>query len=133
MAVRTQDDLAALAEKGKRHKEIGGYTKAQVDVNVTDTTVSGQAATLQLTEHTRLYLPFTAQEVKQGAPKYEELSLPHTVKYTQGTDGTWLLSSDKADTGRPDSDDTGFRHGRQRRHGRRECLVDIAQSRTLTV
>ncbi|MDC2958947.1 amidase domain-containing protein [Streptomyces gilvifuscus] len=99
MTARTQDDLAALAEKGKRYKEVdGGYTKAQVDVNVTDTTVSGQTATLQLTEHTRLYLPFTEQEVEQGAPEYEELSLPHTVKYTQGTDGAWLLSSDKADT-----------------------------------
>ncbi|HEY8981308.1 MAG TPA: amidase domain-containing protein [Streptomyces sp.] len=99
MAARTQDDLAALAEKGKRYREVdGGYTKARVDVDVTDTTVSGRTATLQLTEHTRLYLPFTAQEVEQGAPEYEELSLPHTVTYTQGADGAWLLSSDKADT-----------------------------------
>ncbi|TQJ75443.1 amidase domain-containing protein [Streptomyces sp. SLBN-31] len=99
MAARTQDDLAALAEKGKRYREVdGGYTKARVDVNVTDTTVSGRTATLQLTEHTRLYPPFTAQEVEKGAPEYEELSLPHTVQYAQGTDGTWLLSSDKADT-----------------------------------
>ncbi|NUQ95092.1 MAG: hypothetical protein HOY79_00540 [Streptomyces sp.] len=91
MTARTQDDLAALAEKGKRYKEAdGGYTKAQVDVKVTDTTVTGREATLQLTEHTRLYLPFTPQEVEEGAPEYEELSLPHTVTFTQGSDGAWL-------------------------------------------
>ncbi|MGX5181862.1 amidase domain-containing protein [Streptomyces avermitilis] len=99
MAAQTQDDLAALAEKGKRYKEIdGGYTRAQVDVKVDDTTVDGGTATLQLTEHTRLRLPFTPQEVEEGAPEFEELSLPHTVKFTQGSDGAWLLSSDKADT-----------------------------------
>ena len=99
MAAETQDDLAALAEKGKRYKEVdGGYTQAQVDVKVTDTTVTGDTATLQLTEHTRLRLPFTPQEVEEGAPEYEELSLPHTVKFTQGAGGAWLLASDKADT-----------------------------------
>jgi len=97
MAAQTRDDLAALAEKGKRYKEVdGGYTQAQVDVKVDDTTVDGGTATLQLTEHTRLRLPFTPQEVEEGAPEYEELSLPHTVKFTQGSDGAWLLSSDKA-------------------------------------
>lgn len=99
MTARVQDDLAALAEKGRRYKEVdGGYTKAQVDVEVTDTSVAGQSATLQLTERTRLYLPFTPQEVADGAPEYEELSVPHTVKFTQGSVGAWLLSSDKADT-----------------------------------
>ncbi|MEU8981451.1 amidase domain-containing protein [Streptomyces sp. NPDC048309] len=98
MAAQTRDDLAALAEKGRRYKEVdGGYTQAQVDVKVDDTTVDGGTATLRLTEHTRLRLPFTAQEVEEGAPEYEELSLPHTVKFTQGSDGAWLLSSDKAD------------------------------------
>ncbi|MFD8304827.1 amidase domain-containing protein [Streptomyces sp. NPDC059690] len=99
MTARVQDDLAALAEKGRRYKEVdGGYTKADVDVKVTDTSVTGQSATLQLTEHTRLHLPFTPQDVEDGAPEYEELSLPHTVTFTQGSDGAWLLSSDKADT-----------------------------------
>ncbi|MBT2418049.1 amidase domain-containing protein [Streptomyces sp. ISL-24] len=99
MTAQVQDDLAALVEKGKRYKDVdGGYTKAQVDVEVTETTVTGQSATLQLTERTRLYLPFTPQEVADGAPEYEELSVPHTVKFTQGADGAWLLASDKADT-----------------------------------
>ncbi|MBK3570002.1 amidase domain-containing protein [Streptomyces sp. MBT62] len=98
MAAQTQDDLVALAEKGRRYKEVdGGYTQALVDVKVDDTVVEGGTATLQLTEHTRLRLPFTPQEVEEGAPEYEELSLPHTVKFTQGSDGAWLLSSDKAD------------------------------------
>lgn len=100
MTAQVQDDLAALVEKGKRYKEVdGGYTKAQVDVEVTETSVTGQSATLRLIEQTRLYLPFTPQEIADGAPEYEELSVPHTVKFTQGSDGAWLLSSDKADTG----------------------------------
>lgn len=99
MTAQVQDDLAALVEKGKRYKDVdGGYTRAQVDVEVTETTVTGQSATLRLTESTRLYLPFTPQEVADGAPEYEELSVPHTVKFTQGADGAWLLASDKADT-----------------------------------
>ncbi|MGW5469730.1 amidase domain-containing protein [Streptomyces chartreusis] len=99
MTARVQDDLVALAEKGRRYKEVdGGYTKAQVDVEVTDTAVAGYSATLQFTERTRLYLPFTTQEVADGAPEYEELSVPHTVKFSQNSDGAWLLSSDKAET-----------------------------------
>ncbi|MEU0439705.1 MULTISPECIES: hypothetical protein [unclassified Streptomyces] len=44
MAVRVEDDLAALAKKGERYKEVdGGYTKAQVDVKAGDLTVSGQS------------------------------------------------------------------------------------------
>ncbi|MFF1710861.1 amidase domain-containing protein [Streptomyces sp. NPDC058268] len=98
MATQTQDDLAALAEKGRRYTEVdGGYTKAEVDVKVTDMTVTEQTANVQVNEHTRLYLPFTQQEIEEGAPEYEESSLPHTVKFTKGTDGAWLLSSDKVE------------------------------------
>ncbi|WTX74638.1 amidase domain-containing protein [Streptomyces sp. NBC_00647] len=98
MATQTQDDLAALRDKGKRYKEVdGGYTEAQVDVKVDETTVDNGTATLKLTERTRLRLPFTPQEVEDGAPEYEELSLPHTVKFAQDPNGTWLLASDKAD------------------------------------
>lgn len=99
MAAQAQEDLTALAAKGERYEKVdGGYTKAQVDVSVDDSTVDGSNATLQLTEHTRLYLPFTQQEVEDGAPEYEELSLPHTVKFTKAGDGSWLLAADKADT-----------------------------------
>ncbi|MGA5438747.1 amidase domain-containing protein [Streptomyces griseoincarnatus] len=98
MSAQMQDEFAALVEKGQRYQEVdGGYTKAEVDVTVTDVTVTGQSATLQLTEHTRLYLPFTPQEIEEGAPEYEELSLPHTVRFAQSPDGAWLLSSDEAD------------------------------------
>ncbi|MFD0394131.1 amidase domain-containing protein [Streptomyces nogalater] len=98
MAAETQDDLAALIAKGDRYQEVdGGYTKAQVDVSLTESTVSGQKATLRLTEHTRLYLPFTQEEIDDGAPEYEEESLPHTVTFTKAEDGSWLLASDEAD------------------------------------
>ncbi|MEU3216407.1 amidase domain-containing protein [Streptomyces sp. NPDC006971] len=99
MAAQTQDDLAALAAKGERYETVdGGYTKAQVEVSVTDATVNGTRATLQLTESTRLFLPFTQEEIDDGAPEYEELSLPHTVEFTKAEDGTWLLASDNAHT-----------------------------------
>ncbi|MFF9452539.1 hypothetical protein [Streptomyces flaveolus] len=98
MSAQVHNEFAALVEKGQRYQEAdGGYTKAEVDVAVTDVTATGQSATLQLTEHTRPYLPFTPQEIEEGAPKYEELSLPHTVRFAQGPDGAWLLSSDEAD------------------------------------
>lgn len=100
MANRTSDEFAQLAAKGKRYEQVdGGYTKAVVDVTVTDSSLAGTTATIQLTEDTRLYMPFTAVEVAEGAPEYEEFSLPHTVTFTRSADGTWLLASDKADTG----------------------------------
>ncbi|GAA1340748.1 hypothetical protein GCM10009647_084470 [Streptomyces sanglieri] len=100
MANRTSDEFAQLAAKGKRYEQVdGGYTKAVVDVTVTDSSLAGTTATIQLTEDTRLYMPFTAAEVAEGAPEYEEFSLPHTVTLTRSADGTWLLASDKADTG----------------------------------
>ncbi|MFI6861927.1 amidase domain-containing protein [Streptomyces sp. NPDC050421] len=100
MANRTADEFALLAAKGERYERVdGGYTKAVVDVTVTESSLEGATATLQLTEDTRLYMPFTPAEVAEGAPEYEEISLPHTVTFTQSDDGTWLLASDKADTG----------------------------------
>ncbi|MFB7919590.1 hypothetical protein [Streptomyces sp. NPDC056061] len=100
MANRTSDEFAQLAAKGQRYEQVdGGYTKAVVDVTVTDSSLEGATATLQLTEDTRLYMPFTAAEVAEGAPEYEEFSLPHTVTFDRTADGTWLLASDKADTG----------------------------------
>ncbi|SCF77598.1 amidase domain-containing protein [Streptomyces sp. Ncost-T10-10d] len=100
MANRTSDEFALLAAKGKRYEQVdGGYTKAVVDVTVTDSSLEGATATLQLAEDTRLYMPFTAAEVAEGAPEYEEFSLPHTVTFDRTADGTWLLASDKADTG----------------------------------
>ncbi|MCX5110042.1 hypothetical protein OOK13_16120 [Streptomyces sp. NBC_00378] len=96
MANRTSDEFAQLAAKGKRYEQVdGGYTKAVVDVTVTDSSLAGTTATIQLTEDTRLYMPFTAAEVAEGAPEYEEFSLPHTVTFTRSADGTWLLASDR--------------------------------------
>ena len=98
MAAEEKGDLDALKAKGERYKKAdGGYTRADVDVKVTDTSVDGRSATVKLTEHTRLYLPFSPEEVADGAPEYEELSLPHTITYRQGDDGSWLLAADKAD------------------------------------
>ncbi|MFD4758921.1 amidase domain-containing protein [Streptomyces sp. NPDC058439] len=99
MSTQMDADLTALAEKGRRYEQVdGGYTKATVDVEVTDVSASGSAATLQVSEYTRLYLPFTPQEVQEGAPEYEEVSLPHTVRFARTTEGTWLLASDVAET-----------------------------------
>ncbi|MFD5702148.1 amidase domain-containing protein [Streptomyces lasiicapitis] len=100
MANQLEGEFKQLIAKGKRYKELdGGNTKAAVDITVTDTSLNGDTATLQVTEYTRLYLPFTAEEVSEGAPEYEEISLPHEVTFTQGADGAWLLASDKVEAG----------------------------------
>ncbi|WP_128379214.1 amidase domain-containing protein [Streptomyces cavernae] len=99
MAARLRSEFAALAQKGQKYKEAdGGYTKAEVDVTVTDATTDGDTSTVNIVEDGRLYLPFTQEEVAAGAPEYEEYSLPHTLKFNRAADGKWLLASDKAHT-----------------------------------
>ncbi|MEU7467239.1 hypothetical protein AB0A94_01525 [Streptomyces sp. NPDC044984] len=67
------------------------------------------SASADTTELTRLYLPFALQEIEEGAPEHEELSLPHTVRFAQSPDGAWLLSSDEADAeGGPTKFTTGY-------------------------
>ncbi|MYR96394.1 MULTISPECIES: hypothetical protein [unclassified Streptomyces] len=98
MAARTRGELAALVKKGLRYQGIGiGYAKARVDVEVTSVDVTDQAATLRLTDHTRLCFVFTPQEIEDGSPECEEASLPRTMTFAREADGTWLLSSDTVD------------------------------------
>ncbi|MBT2529750.1 amidase domain-containing protein [Streptomyces sp. ISL-99] len=98
MKTALRSDLTALARKGSLYKEVdGGYTRAEVDVAVVDTTTDGDTTTARVTEDARLYLPFTAEEVADGAPEYEEYSVPHTMTFTRDASGTWLLASDKAE------------------------------------
>ncbi|MET9924595.1 MULTISPECIES: hypothetical protein [unclassified Streptomyces] len=98
MAARARSELAALAEKGLRYEDIDiGYTKARVDVEVTTANVTDGTATLQLTDHTRLYFARTPQQVEDGSPECEESSLPRTMTFARGADGRWLLSSDRVD------------------------------------
>ncbi|WP_157882468.1 hypothetical protein [Streptomyces silvensis] len=100
MADRAQDDFTKLVAMGEAYEDLdGGYTKAVVDVSVVDSSVDGDTATLRVTEDTRLHHPFTAAEVAEGAPEFEELSLPHTMKFIRGARGGWLLASDVADVG----------------------------------
>ena len=86
--------VSLVAETAQNYVEV---RTLQLRLGIARDNLVSQTATLQLTEHTRLHLPFTPQEVEDGAPEYEELSLPHTVTFTQGSDGAWLLSSGKAD------------------------------------
>ncbi|MER7107365.1 hypothetical protein [Streptomyces sp. NPDC000229] len=63
-----EEDFAAPADQGRVLKEInGGYTRAEVDVTVDSTAVTGDTATVEVTEDTRLYYP--------DEPEYEEYSL----------------------------------------------------------
>ncbi|MGA4799260.1 amidase domain-containing protein [Streptomyces lavendulocolor] len=88
-----EEDFAALADQGRVLKEVnGGYTRAEVDVTVDSTAVTGDTATVEVTEDTRLYYP----DVHPDEPEYEEYSLPHTLTYTRAADGGWLLADDKA-------------------------------------
>ncbi|MFJ9636022.1 hypothetical protein [Streptomyces sp. NPDC101178] len=98
MTPRARSELAALVKKGLRYEDLSiGYAKARVDVEVTAVNVTDGTATLQLTDHTRLYFAFTAQEVEDGSPECEESSLPRTMTFARGTDGAWLLASDRVD------------------------------------
>ncbi|OKJ08402.1 hypothetical protein AMK21_31785 [Streptomyces sp. CB00316] len=98
MATRARSELAALVQKGLRYEGTDlRYTKARVDVDVTSADVTGRTATLQLTDHTRLYFALTPQEVEDGSPECEESSLPRTMTFARGTDGTWLLAPDRVD------------------------------------
>ncbi|MEU0074586.1 amidase domain-containing protein [Streptomyces sp. NPDC006332] len=100
MIARTDWELVELEEKGERYEKVdGGYTKAEVDVTVNGVERAGDNATLSLTEDGRLYMPFTAEQIAEGAPEYEEYSLPHTLKFTLGPAGSWLLAEDKAEIG----------------------------------
>ncbi|MDK0520696.1 amidase domain-containing protein [Streptomyces sp. ML-6] len=98
MRAELQHDLAALARKGNTYKKAdGGYTHAEVDVTVLGTTIHGSSATSRIIENGRLRLPFTAAEVADGAPEYEEYSVPHTLTFTRDTSGAWLLAKDRAE------------------------------------
>ncbi|MFD5691853.1 amidase domain-containing protein [Streptomyces rubiginosohelvolus] len=100
MASGVQEELAALGEKGQRYREVdGGYTRAEVEVETSSAELNERTATLRLTEHTRLYLPMTRQEVEDGAPEYEESSLARTMTFTRNADDEWLLSSDEVEAG----------------------------------
>ncbi|MGW1296575.1 amidase domain-containing protein [Streptomyces sp. NPDC002533] len=100
MTSRVQEELAALERKGQRYKEVdGGYTRAEVDVETSSVELTERTAILRLTEHTRLHLPVTPQEVADGAPEYEESSLARTMTFTRNAEDAWVLSSDKAEAG----------------------------------
>lgn len=91
-------EFAALVRQGRAYWQAdGGYIRATVDVTVDDAAEEGDTVTLRITEDTRLYHPFTSAQAADGAPEYEEYSLPHTMTFIRGPSGSWLLASDKAE------------------------------------
>ncbi|MFD5976947.1 hypothetical protein [Streptomyces bacillaris] len=98
MAARARSELTALAAKGRQYEGVdGGYTRARVDVEVTEADVADRTATLRLTDHTRLYFALTPQEIEGGTPECEESALTRTMTFARGADGGWLVASDRAD------------------------------------
>ncbi|MFI2757729.1 hypothetical protein ACH5A3_02460 [Streptomyces echinatus] len=92
LAGRARADLTALRAKGGRYAADGGeYTGARAEAEITGADVGPDTATLRVTEYTRLSRP--------GVPWPEELALPHTMTFTRGTDGNWLLARDTVDPG----------------------------------
>ncbi|MFI1976569.1 amidase domain-containing protein [Streptomyces wedmorensis] len=93
LAELLEADFAALAEQGRVLEGVnGGYSSAEVDLLVDQATVSGNTATVEVTEDTKLHYP----DPQPGEPAYEEYSLPHTLTYTKAVDGTWDLTNDLA-------------------------------------
>ncbi|WP_328845275.1 amidase domain-containing protein [Streptomyces sp. NBC_00258] len=94
LAAKTAREYAALALlRAQLNQDNGGYSRAEVSVTPVTTTVEGDAATMEVTEDARLYYP----NVPAGDPEYEEYSVPHTLTFVRGSDGGWLLDSDKID------------------------------------
>ncbi|MGW2302892.1 amidase domain-containing protein [Streptomyces sp. NPDC001809] len=86
-------DFTALAEQGRVLEGVnGGYSSAEVDLVVDQATVSGNTATVEVTEDGKLHYP----DPQPGEPAYEEYSLPHTLTYSKALDGTWDLTGDLA-------------------------------------
>ncbi|MGA5197572.1 hypothetical protein [Streptomyces exfoliatus] len=86
-------EFAALAEQGRVLEGVnGGYSHAEVDLLVDQATVTGDTATVEVTEDTKLHYP----DPQPGEPTAEEYSLPHTLTYTKALDGTWELTGDLA-------------------------------------
>ncbi|MGW8361655.1 amidase domain-containing protein [Streptomyces wedmorensis] len=93
LADALETDFAALAEQGRVLEGVnGGYTHAEVELLVDQATVSGDTATVEVTEDTKLHYP----EPQPDEPAYEEYSLPHTLTYKKALDGTWELTDDLA-------------------------------------
>ncbi|WP_435283253.1 amidase domain-containing protein [Streptomyces koelreuteriae] len=94
LAARIAKEYAQLARLRAELREAnGGYTHAEVQVNAGTTTVNGDVATVEVTEDARLYYP----NVPAGDPEYEEYSVPHTLTFVKGADGSWLLDSDRVE------------------------------------
>lgn len=88
-----QADFDALAEQGRVLEGVnGGYSRAEVALLVDQATVSGDTATVEVTEDTKLHYP----DPQPDEPAYEEYSLPHTLTYARSLDGTWELTNDQA-------------------------------------
>lgn len=98
MRTELRTEFAALVRQGRAYRQAdGGYIRATVDVTVNDAAEEGDTVTLHITEDTRLHHPFTSAQAAEGAPEYEEYSLPHTLTFTRGPSGSWLLASDRAE------------------------------------
>jgi hypothetical protein len=88
-------EMLALQQQGQQLQGVnGGYSNAEVEVTPGEMVVNGATATLEVTEDARLYYP----NAPEGDPEYEEYSIPHTLTFTKGTDGGWLLDEDKVQT-----------------------------------
>ncbi|WP_338931481.1 amidase domain-containing protein [Streptomyces netropsis] len=99
LRARLAQEFTTLAKQGRAYeKASGGYTRAEVKVTPGAATRSGDTATLELTEDTRLLYP----DVPKGAPEAEEYSLAHTLTFTRTAAGGWQLASDKPDLGTGD-------------------------------
>ncbi len=99
MSRRLVAEYRQLIALGAEYKQLdGGYTSTAVAVTPTGHFAWTQTtATLDVTEDTKLFHP--ADEVASGAPEAQECSLEHTLTFSRDSDGTWRLSSDRADTG----------------------------------
>ncbi|MCJ0869295.1 hypothetical protein [Streptomyces sp. AP-93] len=86
-------EIAALQDNARALEERwSGFSHAEVTVIPGKGTVSGDTATLEVEEETRLYFP----DVQEGdAITHTSYVLPHTLTFKRAVDGAWKLADDQ--------------------------------------
>lgn len=93
LSARLGSDAAKLDQRREALRQVnGGYSHAEVGIEVTGTGVQGERVTLHVVERTKLFYPSRPK----GAPEAEEYALARDLDFVRGNGG-WLLSATTID------------------------------------
>jgi hypothetical protein len=93
LSARLGSDAAKLDQRREALRQVnGGYSHADVDIEVMGIDVQGERVTLHVVERTKLFYPSRPK----GAPEAEEYALARDLDFVRGNGG-WLLSATTID------------------------------------